>query len=251
MYRPARHVNALLMAFALAAQAAAAEPGLDIELEAGATWQERNKVQIPNDSDGTRFSLADLAGSGPWGTARLNLNWSLNEQHGLRVVLAPFSYSERGQLDRDVDFSDKRYSADEAVKGSYRFNSWRVGYRYRFYQREDWTLWVGGTLKVRDAEIKLEQGETSSNDDNVGVVPLLYLAAQYRLSPQWLLQADFDGLAGGPGRAFDVSLKATYELDDHWRVGVGYRGLEGGVDNDDVYNFAWFNTALATVTYRF
>ncbi|MCB1842561.1 MAG: hypothetical protein KDI09_06325 [Halioglobus sp.] len=233
------------------AHAQAADPGLDIELEAGATWQAKNRVQIPNDSQGTRFSLTDLAGSGPWGTARLNLRWDINEQHGLRVVLAPFSYSERGRLDRDVDFSGQRYTADEAVKGSYRFNSWRVGYRYTAVERDNWRLWVGGTLKVRDAQIKLQQGATTGRDANVGVVPLLYLAAEYRLSPQWLLRADFDGLAGGPGRAFDVSLKATYELDDHWRVGIGYRGLEGGVDNDDVYNFAWFNTALASVTYRF
>ena len=62
---------------------------------------------------------------------------------------------------------------------------------------------------------------------------------------------DFDGLAGGPGRALDLSLKLGYQVNDDWRISLGYRGLEGGVDTDDVYNFAWFNTALLAFDYRF
>jgi opacity protein-like surface antigen len=229
----------------------AAEPGFDLGVEFGGTYQHKNDVQIPNDSAGTRFSLEDLVGSGPWATARLNLNWNINEKHGIRVVLAPFSYSERGRLDRAVDFAGASYAPDQAVSASYRFNSWRVGYRYNFYTRNAWELWAGATLKVRDAEIKLRQNEVSSSDDDLGFVPLLYLAAQYRFNDQWLFQADFDGLAGGPGRAFDVSARLVYEAGDRWRIGLGYRGLEGGADTDDVYNFAWFNTAFLSVNYRF
>ena len=39
---------------------------VELELEAGPVWQTRNDVQIPNTAAGTRFSLVDLAGKGPW-----------------------------------------------------------------------------------------------------------------------------------------------------------------------------------------
>ena len=52
---------------------------------------------------------------------------------------------------------------------------------------------------------------------------------------------DFEGFAGGPGRALDLALKMRYDLTDQWSIGGGYRMLEGGADTDDVYNFSWFN----------
>ena len=245
--------NLCLISFALlfALKTPAAEPGWEVQVELGATFQEKNDVQIPNDREGTKFSLDDIAGDGPWGTVRSDINWNINEKHGMRFVLAPLSYTESGSFDEPVKFAGEVYKPDERVKASYRFNSWRVGYRYNFKDTETWRLWVGGTLKIRDAEIKLRQGGASSKDDDLGVVPLLYFAAEYQISPQWVLQADFDGLAGGPGRAIDLSARVAYSPNEQWRFGLGYRGLEGGVDSDDVYNFAWFNTVMASASYRF
>ena len=84
-----------------------------------------------------------------------------------------------------------------------------------------------------------------------GFAPLLHVGAEYRLSDRWQFLLDFDGLAGGPGRAFDVALKANYDINDNWRVGAGYRLLEGGVDSNAVFNFAWVNYAVLEVGYRF
>ena len=233
------------------AQAGAEELDFDIELEIGSTWQEKNKVQIPNDRDGDRFLLTDIAGSGPWASARINANWNIAGPHGVRLVLAPFSYEERGSLDSDVRFDGKTFEGGENLKASYRFNSWRLGYRYQYYDTNGWKLWVGATAKVRDAEIELRQNGVRASDDNIGVVPLLYLAGEYRFAERWLFQFDFDGLAGGPGRAIDLALKLGYEVNDRWQISAGYRGLEGGADTDDVDNFAWFNTALVSARYRF
>jgi len=224
-----------------------------LELEVGPTWQAKNDVQIPNDTTGDRFDLADVLGSGPYASVRLNGIWNINERHGLRVVLAPLTIEERGQLDGTgtVRFDGETFQADTPVDARYRFNSWRLGYRYKYYDANGWKLWVGATAKVRDAEIRLRQGETRASDDDLGFVPLLHLAGEYQLADRWHFEFDFDGLAGGPGRAIDLSLKLGYDLDDKWRLTAGYRGLEGGADTDDVYSFAWFNTALVGAQYRF
>jgi hypothetical protein len=233
------------------AQPTAADGRVALRLEAGPTWQTRNKVQIPNDQNGTRFSLEEPAGSGPWAGIRLTALWDIDERHGVRLVLAPLSYDERGTLDADVAFADENFTAGSDLEASYTFNSWRIGYRYRFYDQGPWDLWVGATAKVRDAEIRLEQGDTVGQDDDVGFVPLLYLAARYRFNDRWSFAADFDGLAGGPGRALDLGLRLNYHVDDRLAVGAGYRGLEGGADTDDVYNFAWFNAVVLSAGYRF
>ena len=153
-------------AYPLIASAAlqAAEPGWEVQLEVGASFQEKNDVQIPNDREGTRFSLEELVGDGPWATVRADINWNINEKHGMRLVLSPFSYTEKGSFDKSVDFAGETYQRDERVKATYQFNSWRLGYRYNFLDRDDWQLWVGGTLKVRDAEIKLRQGFSSKRN---------------------------------------------------------------------------------------
>lgn len=234
-----------------AVPAAGSEQPFTLHLELGATWQEKNDVQIPNDAQGTEFSLADVAGDGPWTAVRIEGTWDINEKHGLRFLLAPLSYSENGRLEEATRFAGGTFSPDEDVKAEYTFNSWRLGYRYHWFAREQWDVWVGGTLKVRDAEIKLSQGGVTSSDDDLGLVPLLYLGGEYRFNDHWSLSADLDGLAGGPGRAIDLGLRLNYTVNDQWGVGLGYRTLEGGADTDDVYSFAWFNSLVFSADYRF
>jgi hypothetical protein len=116
--------------------------------------------------------------------------------------------------------------------------------------KSTWRLHTGGTVLIRDAEIELQQNDVKASDSNVGVVPLLSLAAEWSFMDRWEAIFDFDGLAGGPGRAFDTAIKLQYDLTDRWRIGAGYRTLEGGVDNNTVYNFAWFHYAFISVGYQ-
>jgi hypothetical protein len=231
--------------------AANEEPRFRLELEAGAVWQTSNDVQIPNNDLGTRFSLEELVGDGPWAAGRLYLTWNIKRRHGLRLLLAPLSYTETGTFDEPVDFAGASYEPGQPTEATYQFNSWRLTYRYRFKDGEQWRLWVGFTAKVRDAKIELRQGETSSLDDDVGFVPLLHFAADYRFTDRWHFIADLDALGGGPGRAIDLALKLGYDFSRQWALTFGYRTVEGGADVDDVYNFAWFNYAVVSGVYKF
>jgi hypothetical protein len=225
-------------------------PTFEIELEGGVVGQSRNDVQIPNDPSGTRFSLADLAGKGPWPTGRLYLTWNLNSRHGIRALLAPLSVKEAGTLVDPVAFAGEMFQSGTPVDATYQFNSWRLSYRYHFLEGKDLDLWVGFTGKIRDAKVALRQGNTYSEDTDLGFVPLLHLAADWQVSRDGHLLFDFDGLAGGPGRAFDSSVKFGYDLGDRWRVTLGYRTLEGGADVESVYNFAWLHYGVASFILR-
>ncbi len=250
MRRPLYTLYAGLAALLLSAPLQAGDIDAAFELESGALWQSRNKVRIPNDASADRFALTDIAGSGPWPALRINANWRLSGPHELRLVIAPLAYKERGSFSEDVRFDGETFAADTRLAAEYQFNSYRLGYRYRFEDVGGWRLWLGATAFIRDAKIELTQGSTKARDDDLGFVPLLYLAGEYRFAQRWSLRFDFDGLAGGPGRALDLGVKLGYDIDERWRISAGYRTLEGGVDTDDVYNFAWFNTALLAIDYR-
>ena len=233
------------------AVAAQDHPGFSLELELGPVWQSRNIVQIPNTEAGTRFSLEDLVGSGPWAAGRAYFTWNFKPRHSLRVLAAPLSYTESGIFDETVNFAGETYQEGIPTEATYQFNSWRVGYRWRFKDGERWKLWLGFTAKIRDAKIALAQGDTSSEDTDVGFVPLLSFAADYRFADRWHLLFDFEGLAGGPGRAFDVALKVGYDINEKWGLTAGYRTVEGGADIEEVYNFAWFQYAVVSGVFRF
>jgi hypothetical protein len=86
---------------------------------------------------------------------------------------------------------------------------------------------------------------------NVGLVPLLNFLVEWRFSSVLGLLAEGDAAAAPQGRAEDVQLALVYQKSDKWSLRLGYRILEGGADNDKVYNFAQFNYILAGVTAYF
>jgi hypothetical protein len=240
----------LLLLFPAASIAASDAPQWALGLEAGAVWQNRNDVQIPSDT-GTRFSLAEFAGPGPFPFYRLELAYDINSRHSLRLLYAPFEYTESGSFNNDVFFVDQTFDAGQPTEAGYRFNSYRATYRYLFYHGEAWRWRIGVTAKVRDAEITLKQDGKFSSDSNTGLVPLLHLYGVYELNDRWDFIVDFDGLASPQGRAIDLGLSARFDINRQWYVGGGYRMLEGGADNDEVYSFAWFNYLLFSTGYRF
>ncbi len=225
------------------------EARFGIGIETGAVGFSRNDVQVPNDT-GTRFDMTRLTGSGPEFFARIQGHWNINSKHGLRLVLAPLEVSGTGELAEDTVFAGETFPAG-TTEGTYKFNAYKLTYRYTFLDNEKWRLRVGVTGVVRDANIELRQGTLQANDDDVGFVPALHFGANYRFTDRWRFRLDFDGLAGGPGRLFDVGLFLDYDVNDSWRIGGGYRTLEGGADTDEVYNFAWLHYAVLAVDYRF
>jgi hypothetical protein len=222
-----------------------------LQLEVGPVWQGRNDVQIPNDNTGTRFSLVDLVGNGPYPGIRLYFTWRIATRHQLRLLLAPLRYTESGTFSTPVSFAGETYSPDAPVNATYQFNSWRLTYAYKFHSGERWHWWIGFTAKIRDAIIKLEQNGTASEKTDLGFVPLLHLRGLYHLNPSWWMLLDLDALAGGPGRAADGTLQIGYNLNDQWSISAGYRTVEGGADVEEVYNFAWFHYLVVGVNYEF
>ena len=243
-----RNYGLLGLVFIITSSTLAGE--LDLQVEGGGVWFSKNDVRIPGD-DGTKFDMLDLTGNGPDPYIRLYATYDLNDRHALRLTFAPLEVDGTGRLRKDVTFKDDLFTADARTKGTYKFSTYRLTYRWTFLDRERWRWGLGAAALVRDADITLKQGDKRQSKDDLGLVPLLHVYGEYQLNDQVSVILDIEGAWAPMGRAIDAALKAQYDFDSGWYVAAGYRTLEGGADNDDVYTFAWLHYALVTTGRRF
>lgn len=230
---------------------AAQDTRFALEVETGAVWQSRNEIHIPDSSQGTRFDLRDLQGSGPKAHLRVELTWNFLHRHSVRVVYAPINFSGSGVFDEPVRFAGGTFAPNVLTDSDYKFDSYRLTYRYLFYESDRWRWRIGATVFVRDADVRLRQPGVTTSDSDVGVVPLLSASTEYTIAPRWVALVDFDGLIAPQGRAIDAAVKIRYDLSDRWYVTAGYRVFEGGVDNGERFAFGWYNFAVVSVGARF
>lgn len=213
-----------------------------VTLEGGFTWQTRNAQRIPGDG-GTEFDMADFD-KGPFTTYRLYAGHIWNGKHELRALYAPLEFEVNGQFQKTVRFQDTVFGAYTDTTLFYKFNSYRLTYAYHFDKTGEWELALGFTGKVRDAEVKVSQGSMSESKSNTGFVPLVNFQARRALGFDWALRFDLDGLAAPQGRAFDAALLIDRAISENFTAYAGLRTIEGGADNKEVYNFAWFYSGV-------
>jgi len=238
---------ALLLAAALPS-AARAEWVPWIDLETGGVWSGYNDVRIPGDG-GTKFSLTDDLSTFPAPYTRVRVGLSAG-RHEISALYAPLRLGAAGAAPSDVSFNGTIFPAGTPLRGSYRFDSYRLGWRYRVVQGERFEVALGATAKIRDAAIAVCSATCTVRSDT-GFVPLASFRVHWTFAPPFGLLLDGDALAGGPGRAEDVTLALTWEAADNVTARAGWRIVEGGADTRSVYNFALLSYLGAGVTVRF
>lgn len=227
------------------------EPAWQVWAETGPLWFSRNDVRIPNSDEGDRFDLLYLTGSGPDTFLRIGGEYHWRDRHSFTGLYAPVRVSGRGVLTDDTRFAGGEFTGAETVRGTYQFNTYRLGWRYHWIENDSYRIRIGVTALVRDANVKLRQGQQRADDPDLGLVPLLSVQATRYWSNGWALDLDVEGLGAPQGRAIDAALALEYSLSPQLTARLGYRTLEGGADNSSVYTFAWLHYGLIGLRYRF
>jgi hypothetical protein len=234
----------------LAARPATSAAEWILNLQGAAVFTGRNDVRIPGD-DGTEFSLCDELSADTAFAGRVEAGYLRKGRDYFGLVAAPLSVDSHGSVDRDVSFNGTTFPAGTKLDATFRFDSYRLTWRRKLLARGNLDAWLGLTAKVRDAAITVEGGGQRSVKDNTGFVPLINFLAEWRFAPPWSLRLAGDALAAPQGRAEDVLFALTWDLKPSAKLFAGYRILEGGADNDDVYTFSLFHYAVAGVELRF
>ncbi|MGQ9673179.1 MAG: hypothetical protein ACUVV5_08600 [Candidatus Aminicenantales bacterium] len=221
-----------------------------LDVENGAVLSGYNDVQIPRDS-GTRFSLSEELKTDPRYFCRLRLGYRWKSRHTISVLVAPLKLRATGSLNRPLLFLEELFPAGTELDGSYKFNSYRLTYRYDFIRKGRWQVGAGLTAKIRDAAIEIEGGGLSSTKTNVGFVPLINLRILWQFHDRWGLRLEGDGAIARQGRAEDFLLAIEWKAKDNLFLKFGYRILEGGADVPEVYNFSLLHYVSAGLTFNF
>jgi hypothetical protein len=221
-----------------------------IDLESGVVATGYNDVRIPGDL-GTFFSLKEDLVPDPKVFLRARLSYTFNSRHTLSVLYAPLKINSTGSIPEEVLFEGVEFPANTQMTGTYMFNSYRLTYRYTIVNRSKLEFGLGFTAKIRDASISLKSSDLYSIKTNVGFVPIINFRLLWKIDDKFGLLLDGDALAAKQGRAEDVLLAASYKVSDNLMLRAGYRLLEGGADNDEVYNFALLHYASLGLTVSF
>jgi hypothetical protein len=225
-----------------------AQAQFSLDIETGLAFQGYNEVRIPNDR-GTFFDFnREFDLQGPVIPFRIRIGYTFAERNHIFALYAPLGLRYEGNAPREITFQNSVFPSGTPIDGFYQFNSYRLTYRRDLVRSENWIVGVGFTAKIRDAVVRLQDENVYDFKDDVGFVPLLHLFTEYRM-PRWSVYLEGDGLAGGPGRAFDVFLGGKLPLTDKLGLKAGYRVLEGGADIDEVYNFTIVHFAVVGVVW--
>jgi hypothetical protein len=226
----------IIALFSIADPSTAEGSSLDIQLEGAAVFSGYNDVRIPG-STGTLISLVDDLETGSSFAFRVRLTFMIGERHILSFLAAPLELDASGSIDGSVDFAGETFDEGDHLDALYRFNSYRLTYRYRLYDSEKLSFGIGFTGKIRDAAVVISGGGKKAEKTNTGFVPLINFSLKWRISHGLGLLFEGDALAAPQGRAEDVLLALEYDIMTDLSLRIGYRILEGGADNDEVYNF--------------
>jgi len=221
-----------------------------LDVESGVAFSGYNDVRIPGDQ-GTLFSLSEELDASPKIFLRVRAGYTFGTRHNLSLLYAPLEIKSEGSISRDLTFEGVVFPASTPLEGTYKFNSYRLTYRYDIVERPKFEFGLGFTAKIRDAKIALYSAGDESVKTNVGFVPIINFHAEWKASDNLSFLLNGDALAAPQGRAEDVLVAIKYMVSEKIGIRAGYRILEGGADNDEVYNFALLNYAAAGLEFRF
>ena len=239
MNKITQSVFALLIFHLLGSNSAWATSSLKVEVLNSNTAY--NYFSLPNENESNRVDLPKIKGDR---AIRLlyEKRWT---SWSLTALYAPLELDYNFIANKNFKFNNTNFSSNQTTITTYKFNSYRLGLR-KNVSFSDSRFYYGGLIKIRDAKICVKQNITTDCYDNVGPVPLLNLG--FELNGQHLFfHGNIDGLWSSRGSAYDINLESGF-LWNHFHIGLGYRVLGGGANNETLVNFAQFQSLYLSLT---
>ncbi len=180
----------------------------------------------------------------------MRASYTFAKKHSISVLYAPLQFKSSGNFSKTIKFGEANFLPNEITDVNYKFNSYRLSYRYRLVDRKKISFGIGLTAKLRDARIRLSTASKQEETTDLGFVPLIHFRLNVYPGDNLLFTLRGDALVGTQGRAEDVFAGFEYSLNKTLALKAGYRILEGGADVDQVYNFSLIHYAAVGFVYK-
>jgi hypothetical protein len=221
-----------------------------IDLENGLVFTGLNDVRIPG-KYGTRLSLPGVLDNDPSYFIRARAGWTIKDQHTISVLAAPLKIDYRGNPSGFIYFRNRLFFPYVPIKATFKFNSFRLTYRYDIVKNDKIEFGLGLTGKIRDAYVRFDSMGIKTTRPDLGFVPLINVRLQWMFVHDLSFLLDADWLAAPQGRAEDILFALQYHAGERVLIRAGYRILEGGADNKSVYTFSLFHYLTFGTTVMF
>ena len=141
--------------FLIFVNAFSAQAQFKFDAEFGPSFNTRNNVRYSNDEN-TTANLVDTPhqpGTGQTAFLRLRTSYTMNDRHTTSGLYAPLTFKSSGSFSKPIKFCNSIYTQNDVTDVSYKFNSYRLTYRYRIVDREKIEFGLAG--KIRGARLSL------------------------------------------------------------------------------------------------
>jgi hypothetical protein len=237
-----------------------AQLSLDIETgtflvnrnDASSSW--KNSFGELNGTEGTLFSYAKDFNNPlkPLIRIRTNYAFGTNNKHIISFLAAPLEYTTSGTLNNPITFNSVVFDAQKETQGFYKFNGYRLTYRYQWLQSEKITLGLGLTLNYRDAAFSLKQENLYERNYNRGFVPLINTYTRIQLKEKLSILIDGDVFyIDKTGGAIDYLTGFQFNVGKQLHIKTGYRFFSGvGSEVGNVYNKLFVSSYVLGAIYQ-
>jgi len=202
----------------------------------GLSWPERATAEGPAFETLNQWSIVPSSGARLEGQARLDTRQEFK--------LSTVSTGRYGL-----------YGVNEVGPGALRLDNTvgldqpRATYRYTWLSVRELDLKVGLTSNLSQFGPSLRSGFTAPL--RFGSLPQMHLSGVGRLTNNWRIALDADGLWTARGRSLDLGLNIDYSLNRSMQLFGGYRLTDFTGDAEDFYGSGTTNTANVGLRVRF
>lgn len=226
------------------------------EIEGGMTKVLYHHYQ--NGDTGTDFDFVTMGGQEilfPF--ARIEAGMVIGERHIFNALYQPLVVNTEVTFREEVTINSVVFYTNTPMEIQYGFSFWRFTYGYDFFKRKDLDLVAGLALQLRNASIIFSQkdGGKSSTSQNLGLVPALYLAAEYRFPSGIGLGFEATGIYASSaffngadfefeGSLLDTSIRVLFPLKGGMDTFVNLRFLGGTSDGVSRYEDRFWTQSI-------
>lgn len=192
-------------------------------IELGVLYPISHKVQFSKNT--TRFDYVDEGGQDNLFTfARFAMSRTFENGDRLRFIFQPLEIEAKVLLQDDISIDGIGFAKGTALRTLYSFPFYRLSYFWDTWQTHDQSLHLGLGLQIRNAKIEFESldGEVFVSNRDIGPVPLLSLAYEWKTTEQQFLALEAEGLFA-PGKYINGDSESEVEgaiLDTSIRYGI-------------------------------